>query len=176
METEGALCLCLHPLGSPHGPHSCPWCEGQVMSGPLGWEVTPCLPWSILRVGGVHSSSGVPVGEAGAPSAGSQACPAGGRAWFRLPRAGVGRVSSAAGGLATQLRLRIRYPAPFSPTPLPGEGPSAPSRPPIRRSARRSGARTRVHGRRWRSVGTGGPLWRAARPMPGQGHPCSIWG
>lgn len=168
METERALCLCLHPLGSPMAPTLAPWCEGQVMSGPgLGSDSLPPL---VHPKGGRWSTA--PQGSrwvrAGAPSAGSQACPAGGRAWFRLPRAGWGEGQPAAGGLATQLRMHPVPRAP-SPTPSPGEGPS---RPPIRRSARRHpapdpGVLAGGDGGQWEQEAHCG----VPAPRPGQGPP-----
>lgn len=156
------------PFGVPMAPTLAPWCEGQVMSGPgLGSDSLP--PWSIWG-GVVHSSSGVSVGEVGAPSAGSQACPAGGEPWFRLPKRGWGEGQPAAGGLATQ-------PPRPSGTPWPSPSPGRPLRPPIRRSRQEtSGARPgvwreemEVSGNRRPIVACPPPAWPGATPVPFEG-------
>lgn len=177
METERALCLCLHPLGSPMAPTLAPWCEGQVMSRPgLGSDSLPPL---VHPKGGRWSTA--PQGSrwvrAGAPSAGSQACPAGGRAWFRLPRAGWGEGQPAAGGLATQLRMHASgTPRAFA-HPSPGEGPS---RPPALPSGGRQGDIRRQTPGSWREEmevsGNRRPIVACPPPGLARGHPCSIWG
>lgn len=110
----------------------------------------------------VHSSSGVSVGEGGCSICRVTGLPSGRESLVPSAQSGVGGGSACRGGPGHPAPHASGTPRAFA-HPLSRGGPLPPSHQEV--SKETSGARPRgPGGRRRRSVGTGGPLWRA-RPL-----------